>query len=270
MDEAEWLKSDDPFRMLDFLGARMSDRKLRLFSVACCRRIERLDEYHRGAVEVAERYADGLASPAERRAAWDSVAHLSSYTHEGVLEVQRWVCALLFALGADNEWPVDPFSGQFVHHASGVHTPTDWARSAAYFAARSTVGQGYERMKTTASFWGRLVFRVKQALSDGYVGRLLDHDFRAECREQPPLLRDIAGNPFRPIALEPNWLRQDDNTVLKMASILYQERRCADLPILADALEDAGCDNADILSHLRGPGPHVRGCWVVDLLLGKE
>jgi len=74
MDEAEWLKSDDPSRMLDFLGARISDRKLRLFAVACCRRIEHLhDECAREAVEVAERYADGLASPAECRAAWDSL-----------------------------------------------------------------------------------------------------------------------------------------------------------------------------------------------------
>jgi len=111
---------------------------------------------------------------------------------------------------------------------------------------------------------------VKRALSDGYVGRLLGRDFCAECREQAPLLRDIAGNPFRPIALELNWLRRDDNIVLKMASILYQERRFVDLPILADALEDSGCDNADILAHCRGSGPHVRGCWVVDLLLGKE
>jgi hypothetical protein len=58
--------------------------------------------------------------------------------------------------------------------------------------------------------------------------------------------------------------------VERIADTIYRDRSFTDLPILADALEDAGCDNADILSHLRGPGPHVRGCWALDLILGKE
>ena len=80
------------------------------------------------------------------------------------------------------------------------------------------------------------------------------------------LLRDIFGNPFRPVALEPAWLT---STVLALASGIYEERAFDRLPILADALMDAGCDHADILDHCRGDGPHVRGCWVVDLILGK-
>jgi hypothetical protein len=59
-------------------------------------------------------------------------------------------------------------------------------------------------------------------------------------------------------------------TVLRIASATHDAGSFSDLPILADALEDSGCDDPDILGHLRGPGPHVRGCWVVDLLLGKE
>ena len=58
--------------------------------------------------------------------------------------------------------------------------------------------------------------------------------------------------------------------VVKIAQGIYDERAFDRLPILADALEDAGCDNADILAHLRSPGPHVRGCWAVDLILGKK
>ena len=58
--------------------------------------------------------------------------------------------------------------------------------------------------------------------------------------------------------------------MLNLAQAIYEERRFGDLPVLADALEEAGCTDADILSHCRGPGPHVRGCWVVDLLLGKQ
>jgi hypothetical protein len=87
-----------------------------------------------------------------------------------------------------------------------------------------------------------------------------------QCR----LVRDLCGNPFRSVAVDPNWRRWHDDTVAKMARIIYDEQRFDDLPILADALEDAGCDNANILAHCRGPGPHVRGCWVVDLLLGKD
>jgi hypothetical protein len=65
------------------------------------------------------------------------------------------------------------------------------------------------------------------------------------------------------------WLAWRDGTIPKLAQSIYDRRQFADLPILADALEDAGCDNADLLRHCREPGEHVRGCWVVDLLLGK-
>jgi hypothetical protein len=84
---------------------------------------------------------------------------------------------------------------------------------------------------------------------------------------QADILRDIAGNPFRPVALDPRWLT---STVLGLASAIYAERAFDRLPILADALEEAGCDHPNILVHCRGPGPHVRGCWVVDLILGKS
>jgi hypothetical protein len=97
---------------------------------------------------------------------------------------------------------------------------------------------------------------------DGY-----DHAYRAERQAQAVLLRDIFGNPFRPTSVDPSWLT---STVAQLAEGIYQERAFDRMPILADALQDAGCDNEDILDHCRGPGPHVRGCWVVDLLLGKS
>lgn len=90
-------------------------------------------------------------------------------------------------------------------------------------------------------------------------------------------LRDIFGNPFRPVTTDQSWLAWNDGTTVKLAQAIYDERELPSghldsgrLAILADALEDAGCTNQDILGHCRGPGPHVRGCWVVDLLLGKE
>jgi hypothetical protein len=91
---------------------------------------------------------------------------------------------------------------------------------------------------------------------------------------QAGFLRDIVGNPFRPVSLAPAWLTP---AVLNLARAAYYNRLLPSglldntrLAVLADAIEEAGCDNQDILSHLRGPGPHVRGCFVLDLLLGKE
>jgi hypothetical protein len=73
-------------------------------------------------------------------------------------------------------------------------------------------------------------------------------------------------NPFCPVAFSPSW--RSEHTV-GIAARMYDDRDFAAMPILADALEEAGCDNQDILAHCRAPGEHVRGCWVVDLVLGK-
>ena len=81
------------------------------------------------------------------------------------------------------------------------------------------------------------------------------------------LLRDIFGNPFRPVTVLPEWRT---STVLALATGIYEEKAFDRMPILADALQDAGCSNEDILDHCRGPGPHVRGCFLIDLILGKE
>jgi ATP-dependent Clp protease ATP-binding subunit ClpA len=70
-------------------------------------------------------------------------------------------------------------------------------------------------------------------------------------------------------AIDPSWLSWNDGTVAKLAQAIHQERRWADLPVLADALEEAGCGNAEILGHCRRPGEHHLRCWVVDLLLGR-
>jgi hypothetical protein len=89
----------------------------------------------------------------------------------------------------------------------------------------------------------------------------------AEATAQAQVASDIFGNPFRPIAVDPRWRT---STVLALADGIYADRAFDRMPILADALEEAGCDSADVLAHCRGDGSHVRGCWVVDLLLGKE
>ena len=84
-----------------------------------------------------------------------------------------------------------------------------------------------------------------------------------------PLVRDILGNPFRAVKLEASWLRWNDGTAAKLAQVMYYDRCFDRMPILADVLEEGGCSEPGILAHCRAAGPHVRGCWVIDLLLGK-
>jgi hypothetical protein len=96
-------------------------------------------------------------------------------------------------------------------------------------------------------------------------------EWAAKCHElkhwQCSFRRDIFGNPFRPVTVDPSWRTP---TVTALAEAIYADRAFDRPPVLADALEEAGCDNADVLAHCRGDGPHVRGCWVVDLVLGEN
>jgi hypothetical protein len=102
----------------------------------------------------------------------------------------------------------------------------------------------------------------------GRVGGQADPDPITTARiAQADFVRDIFGNPFRPVVFDPAWRT---STTLALARQMYDSRDFSPMPILADALQDAGCDNADILNHCRRPGEHTKGCWVIDLLLGKE
>ncbi len=89
---------------------------------------------------------------------------------------------------------------------------------------------------------------------------------RSERGEQCSIIRDIFGNPFQPVTFDPSWRTE---AVVGLARGMYESRNYGPIAVLADALEDAGCPDADVLAHCRGSGSHVRGCWVVDLVLGK-
>jgi hypothetical protein len=91
--------------------------------------------------------------------------------------------------------------------------------------------------------------------------------WKAESRVQAILLRDVFGNPFRPVAFDPGWRLPYP---VALAETIYDHRAFARMPELADALDGTGCTDADLLAHCKGHGPHVRGCWVVDLVLGKK
>jgi hypothetical protein len=226
MTEAEWVVCTDPQPMLEFLRGKASDRKLRLFAVACCRRIWHLldDPGDRDAVAVAERFADGWASEAVRAEAETGAT----------------------AYGWFWEYYEDPRLGEL----------SEAALAAAKAAWSVIVPDG--------------VFLSGEDTSDLVAEASSHHLRRGEKASHCRLLRDIFGLlPFRPVTIDPAWLRWNHSTVSAVARRIYEERAFPDLPILADALEDAGCTDADLLGHCRSPGPHVRGCWAVDLLLGK-
>ena len=139
------------------------------------------------------------------------------------------------------------------------------------FAPRAALQRGKPHVRAQeASVWAARLPAI-QVSTNGVNGD--QKTFEGERRAQCELFRDIFGNPFRPISLDPAWLTPN---VVALAQAIYGER---DLPsgqfdrtrlaVLTDALLDAGCDNADVLAHCRSEGPHVRGCWVIDLILGK-
>ena len=203
MKEKQWLTTTRPHRLLAHLGGTASERKLRLLAVACCYRIRALltEPLWWSAVEVAERFADGLGDAHEIGVARDRTADLGPLGNEGAAVL---ICCTV--------------GGWFVPSS---------ALASAGAAARNA----------------------------------------AERKAQADLARDIFGNPFRSVTFSPDW-RTD--TAKQLAHTMYEAREFSAMPILADALQDAGCDSDDILTHCRDANQvHVRGCWVIDLVLDK-
>ncbi|WP_020472774.1 hypothetical protein [Zavarzinella formosa] len=150
-------------------------------------------------------------------------------------------------------------------HAEGVALKNEFYQMRKSFPdERMAIGNADEAAKTTSLY-------CLQKVWDSIGGE--NHhpsDYRLyaeEAESQSSLIREIFGDPFRPTSVEPFWLTSE---VVALAQTIYEQRAFDRLPILADALEDAGCSNEDILTHLRGDGPHVRGCWALDLILGKS
>lgn len=121
-----------------------------------------------------------------------------------------------------------------------------------------------------ASTWPDMIFFGADARQTAM--RTADFPFRGSSPQveqidyQASVLRDLFGNPFRLPVVEPRWRSSD---VLGLARAIYEDRVYERMPILADALMDAGCEDEWIIGHCRGDGPHFRGCWVLDLVLGK-
>jgi hypothetical protein len=179
--------------MLEFARDQLSERKLRLFACACCRRLQHVVEDARNlaAVEAEEWYADGRVPKRDFKKARKAAC-------------LGWLTSF------------EPFDEAL----EAVQALTRW-------------------------------------------------EAPSRRRQLADLLREVAGNPFRPVALRHLWRVWEGGTVVKLARAIYDGRRFEDLPVLGDALEDAGCADEAVLAHCRGPGEHVRGCWLLDGLLGQ-
>ena len=224
MLEADWLACTDPQDMLAFLQANASARKLRLLACACCRRIwNLLGEDGRHAVEVSERYADGLAGADDLQAA---SARAQAAAVSGGPTPNIPALAARAALAA----------------AQGdARKATRWVRRAARAAARELL-RGQRRQAA------QLIRRA---------------DRYAQCG----LLRDLFGNPFRAADLTPACRHPN---VVAEAEFIYRTDQFHKLPGLGYLLERTGCPEGAILTHCYGRVEHARGCWVVDLILGKS
>jgi hypothetical protein len=134
-------------------------------------------------------------------------------------------------------------------------------------AAQACVGTSIWHAAVTGADAAAMATGWARQLAEGEgVSRAYEQGKRTEELAQALLLRDIVPDPFRPVSLEQRWLT---STVVALAGGIYDEKAFDRLPILADGLQDAGCEDESVLGHCRGDGPHVRGCWVVDQVLGR-
>jgi hypothetical protein len=230
--EACWRASSNPDALLRFLGGSLGARQRSCFLLACVHRAWHLvtDRPCRRAVQILGCYLDGLASDGDRAAAW-----------------------------------------QAAHHFCAQHAPGNASQVAADICAPDA---------NPASLANRLCHELALAaappqlqpliLLHGGVAHIAGHwrVVHAERAAQADLVREVVGNPFRPVAVDPAWLAWNDGTAARLARRIYNDRAFEDLPILADALEEAGCAAEELLRHLRTGSGHVVGCWALDALLG--
>ena len=258
MNEAEWLACDDPSPMLEFLRGKASERKSRLFAVACCHRIWQFitDPECRAMVELTEQAADGIID--EQRVLslnydWltDNCGGPEEPFRMAFMVAGHVGYSLLNSIHGFPDAIYDVFDDA-IHTSEG----TVQVLALSFSEPEDKLARYYDSKELFAVAQQRKA-KAEAASCERELGERIG---------QSCLLRDIFGNPFRPVAIDPAWL------TLKMttrAQAIYADRAFERMPELADALQATGCGQEDILSHCRGPGPHVRGCWVLDVLLGK-
>jgi hypothetical protein len=235
MTESAWRRSTNPQTLLATMRDKVSDRKFRLFSLACMRRFEvflahpRLGRT-REAIATQERYIDGEATADQLRA--DSAAALE--------EIERNVL----------EHALENWTGSDLAHAL-------LSRDGPSAAARHiALAQDFA--------FDVVVDHLPETLRDEQAWRMVTGPVKAQlCR----WLRDLVGNPFRPARFLGAWRT---SSAVGIARAMYEHRDFVALPVLAESLREAGCRDARIFRHCNEPGEHIRGCWVVDLVLQRE
>lgn len=230
MTEHDWLTGSDPTALLAFAEGRASPRKLRLFACACVRRGWSLLRYR------APRHA---VETAER------------YAEGQANDAELGQARDQAEVSAGNA----PEFEQYAYQAAAACVAEDAAG-----AARGAV----EAMRQQAI--RTVCYELTPGENEGRANALAaDAEGRAQC----DLLRELLGNPYRPLAIDVTWLAAADGAARAMSEWIEREQRFDELPYLADALTDAGCRNDALLDHLRGPDDHYRGCWALDALLGR-
>jgi len=268
MTESEWMGCNDLMRMLVFLrgevepaekepdhrlrfntrdgilgegeAKRATRRQLARFASECCAKWRELplDEWSGRLIATYERFLSGDASWQDFLSSFSQLSDAAQAGARPLAYTKAWL------------WALTPFG------MASLEQDVSWATCCHRHRNR------IEELERTASedelfAWGMFGYDFPefQATSSAFRGMF------------PALLRETVGNPFHPVTLDLAWLT---TTVTSLAHAIYAERSFERLPILADALEDSGCTNQDMLDHCRQSGEHGRGCWVVDLVLGKE
>jgi hypothetical protein len=232
--------------MLELAAGRVSDRKLDLFNLWCCHSLRPYlrDRRSLAAVRFVEQHVDeGSLDATEREA-------IRQAAHQAFQELNRWA-------------------------HSAPRTPTEYRNRRVYVqvakVALEAVGNDLPSrgVHTTSQFAAYAYAWANDDAPDIYPDESPSCEAlkKDHFRLQDAVFRDIVGNPFRAVEFDPFWRTSD---VLGLARAVYEDGVFDRMPILADALMDAGCADEAIIGHCRGPGPHVHGCWVVDLVLGKS
>jgi hypothetical protein len=300
MTEAEWLACEDPERLLEVVDGKPSGRKRRLVAAGCCRLVAPLlpEGLGRAAPDLAEALADGLGDEAEAHSLGRQLRELfwaleDRLTPDGVWgpalgEFDRWYEG--YARRASSADPLAeaayesaPDRGRFWE--AGDTRPGLAAGEAAQWATLKALDVAYcatqphrlfDEREAVQNTMDALAWAAVDAAAIPYRPELDDaaatlravegiwEQGRVEAaRRCCSLLRDLF--PFGPVAVEPGWRTP---AVLAPARAAYDERRFERLPLLASALEEAGCTSGALLAHLRSGRDHVKGCWAVDLVLG--
>jgi hypothetical protein len=267
MTESEWLGCADPESMIAFLGDRLGVRKLRQFGLACCQRVLHLLDPNyiqssRGVLDVWDRFLDGRASEQEWNAAAD-VATANARDAGG-------------AIGhpAEVDYYAVSFAAEAISYLDHPGVPAAVQVAAEALAYAALAAQPDAAVEAIAALWKS---RERSGPGDWEADERAIRQLptylaalAAERRHQADLLRDLVGNPYHQVLINRSWLEANQQAARQATRRIERGGLFSELPILADMLEEAGCQDEAILTHCRLPGQHVKGCWVLEALLRDQ